>query len=503
MSKLRSAIAADDFNLGLLYPLEVTENLVFNHLPAWGWGANEDKFAHRMSRNDYIDAHYLSLNPPRSAVRVAIVVDIDSDLNVDLMKSLGIPMPKTITGRHSCEDYRPIREENPFTTQRCRLDTHDDKSARPHLIYWLDGPVFMRNKGQAQKYDRLCKRLKECLGTICTVDAINPTTTKNPAKLEWWSGDPAWHVIRGDDRLWTMDELDDAIRRAKVTYIRKPEKPVYSDTGKEPTRFQRQFSRGFRPEIAAEGRKQALYENMRFVAYDYKASACSEEDLFNYMLEQCQKFDAINNKQDPLPFSAIKSTAKSTSRWTWRYYNAAHDDKDRGACSREGLIRAGMPKRQRQAVGGQYGAKKNADAKRDTVFKAIEELQATGEPVVVSRLARDLGISRPTVRKYVNIAAEEATQKVVATAAVEAVPGVAKTVSIRERTNKDQEAPAAPRVTEKSNSTKREIILWSELGRKDVRASELGDQKPTSHLNRRPQDVYKPPDDIEVPAFLS
>ncbi len=239
-----------------------------------------------------------------------------------------------------------------------------------------------------------------------------------------------------------MDELDDAIRRAKVAYIRKPEKPVFSDCGKEPSKFQRQFARGFRPEVAAEGREQALYENMRFVAYEYKASACSEEDIFNYMLDQCQKFDAINNKQEPLTFSAIKTCAKSTSRWTWRYYSAAYDDKDRGACSREGLIRAGMPKRERQAIGGQYGAKKNADTKRETVIKAIRELQAAGDPIVVSKLARDLSISRPTVRKYVNIAAEEATQKVAATVATEAAPRVAKTVSIRERINKDRNEPA-------------------------------------------------------------
>lgn len=241
-----------------MYPLEVTENLVFNHLPAWGWGANEDKIARRLPRNDYIDAQYLSLNPNRK-VRFAIVIDVDSDLDVELMRSLNIPLPKTITGRHSSEDYRPIRQENPFTQQRGRVDAHDNKSIRPHLIYWLDGPVFINNKAQAQKYDRLCKRLKECLKTICKVDAINPTTTKNPAKLDWWSGYPAWHVIKGEDRLWTMDELDDAIRRAKVAYIRKPEKPVFSDCGKEPSKFQRQFARGFRPEVAAEGREQALY----------------------------------------------------------------------------------------------------------------------------------------------------------------------------------------------------------------------------------------------------
>ena len=121
-----------------MYPLEVTENLVFESLPAWGLGANEDKVAHRLTRHDYIDAHYLSLNPRRN-VRVAIVVDVDSDLDVEQMKSLNIPLPKTFTGRRSM--------------QNC-----DGRSVRPHLIYWLSKPVFMMNKKQAQKDDRVIKR---------------------------------------------------------------------------------------------------------------------------------------------------------------------------------------------------------------------------------------------------------------------------------------------------------------------------------------------------------
>ena len=53
-------------------------------------------------------------------------------------------------------------------------------------------------------------------------------------------------------------------------------------------------------------------------------------------------------------------------------------------CKREGLIHAGMPMRQRQAVGGQYSAKKNADAKRQKILTALEELQAAGSTVVIS-----------------------------------------------------------------------------------------------------------------------
>ena len=491
----------DDLNLDLIYPLEVTERLVLKYLPAWGRGADEDKIVVRLRKSDYLDAHYLSVQP-NGYVRVAIVVDIDSDLDVDLMKSLGIPMPRTITGHHSCDLRRPMRLENPFKQCRIHLDTHDDRSARPHLIYWLDRPIFLKNKAQARKYDRVCKALKECLRTICKVDAINPVTTKNPAKSDWWSGDPAWHVIKGNDKLWTLDELDDAIRRAKVTYKPKPEKAVYSDSREKPA-YQVSMARGFREEVAAEGRHNRLWETMKFFGYAHKAHASSEEDLFKYMLEQCLKFDALNNKDDPLPYSSIKSTAKSIARWTWRYYTGPQDDKDRGACKREGLIHAGMPKRQRQAVGGQYGAKKNADAKRDTVFKAIAELEAAGEPVVVSKLARDLGLSRPTVRKYVNLAAEETTSKVATARVLEAAPGVEKTVPIREGNTKDPLRPdrhAKPIEVEIQGDR---MVLWPTIEDNGKLINRHGAVLERSYLEPYIVKPESQPEDIEIPSFLS
>ena len=477
VSKLRSAIVSDNFNLGLIYPLEVTENLILENLPVRGFGANEDKIAHRLPLNDCLDSHYLSLNPKRE-VRVAIVVDVDSDLDVDLMKSLNIPLPKTFTGRRSI--------------QNC-----DDRSVRPHLIYWLSKPVFMMNKKQAQKYDRVIKRLRGCLETICDVDAIDPTITKNPAKLEWRTWDPVWHVIKGDDRIWSLDELDDALSRAKVVPIKKVDKPANSDARNVP-KYQAGMANSFREDVAARGRHEQLFEAMRFFAYAHKANASSEQDLFNYVLEQCLKFNELNNAHNLLSYSSIKSTAKSIARWTWRYYTGSGEDKDRGACKREGLVHAGMSKKQRQAVGGRYGAKKNADAKKQKVLAALEDLKASGEPVVISKLAKELEMSRNTLKKYM----QETVSEKVQNADVQASEQVVKTVSIREGSAKD--AGDEPTYGEKITAFIGDDVveMWPVIGSDGLVVNKHGVQMPAMYFDGYLKSTDEGPKVIEIPDFL-
>lgn len=500
MRYLNNQTQYDDINVGLVYPLEVTDCLVLKHLPLWGRGANEDKISHRLPQHDYIDAHYLSVQPSRK-VRIAIVIDIDSDLDVELMKTLNLPMPRTITGRHSCEHRCLIRPGNPFQTRRSRLDTHQDHSSRPHLIYWLDRPIFMENKGQAQKYHRICKRLKAALATICKVDAINPPTTKNPAKMEWPSGDPAWHVIHGDNKLWTLDELDDAIRRAKVKYPSKPEKPVHSDTRQKP-KYQTSMAQGFREEVAAEGRHLALFETMRFFAYAYKAEARNEGDLFNYTLEQCVKFDALNNKHDPLPFSSIKAIAKSMARWTWRFYTGPQNGKDIGACKRAGLIHAGMSRRTRQQIGGRYGAEKNADKKRQKIIEAIKKLEASGESVVISKLARELEVSRNTLKKYLAEVKENAALKASTDVISETAPRVVKTVPIR--IGPSTKATETPQYGAKITAVigGDTVELWPVIGQEGKVVNKHGVVMPAMYFDGLLQEALEGPEVVEIPSFL-
>jgi hypothetical protein len=113
-----------------------------------------------------------------------------------------------------------------------------------------------------------------------------------------------------------------------------------------------------------------------------------------------------------MQYSKIHSCAKSIARWTWRNYTGAQHSKDIGACHREGLISPSMTKKDRQRVGGKYGASKNAQSKREAVLAALHDLREVGQPLVISKLAADLGMSRNTVKKYLPKAAVDSAKSV-------------------------------------------------------------------------------------------
>lgn len=410
---------SNEENLALFYPLEVTDYMDLRHMPRWSYAANEDKKIFWLPQHEYIDAHYYSPQPYRSK-KVAIILDIDSNLDVARMREMGIPLPRTITGRppHNADDHN---------------------SCRPHLVYWLHRPVWGNRRKDMNLYNDVCERLANLIGRLCYVERINTPTTKNPAKRIYGTENPFYHVIEGDLREWGLEELSDAIDDCEAALeaedainknvTKAINKTVYTDTRKwveEPNQFpcinrvpkmhripklHKVIGRRFRQHVANKGRHEGLFEHIRFVAYAYKPLAESKEDLHQYVLRQCQVYNDKVFAKDPLPAASIHSTATSISSWTWRYYKGSgREQKNRGVCRRLKLIHDGMSTQERQAIGGKYGAQKNADKKKVLVLNAVEELRTSGKDVVISALARDLRMSRDTVRKYVDEARTDTLQ---------------------------------------------------------------------------------------------
>jgi len=443
---------SSDENLALFYPLEVTDYMYLRHMPRWSYAANADKKIFWLPQYEFIDAHYYSPQPYRSK-KVAIILDIDSKLDVAEMRQMEIPLPRTFTGR---------REP----------DASNDCSCRPHLVYWLHLPVWANRNKQMDLYNRVCDRLRNLIGRLCYVERINPPTTKNPAKNRYGTEDPFYHVIEGDLREWGLEELSEAIddceaalaaAEARSTTITKAvNKTVYTDTRRwvdEPNQFpcinrvpkmhripqlHQVIGRRFRQHVADQGRHGGLFEHIRFVAYAYKPLAKSEMDLHQYVLRQCEIYNDKVFAKDPLPAASIHSTARSISSWTWRYYKySGREQKDRGVCRRLKLIQDDMSTPERQAIGGKYGALQNAAKKKLIVINAVDELRATGKDVVISALARDLRMSRDTVRKYVTEARADTLQNaeapqnlgitVPSAPTPELSSGVTKTVPIRRK----------------------------------------------------------------------
>lgn len=513
MSNLSYAFVDED--LSLLYPLHVEEMLALKHLPKWSYAANEDKKAFKLPQQQFIDAHYYSPQP-YSSKRIAIVLDVDSGLDVAAMRRMGMPLPRTFTGRkHSGLEYT------------------DDFSDRPHLVYWLQQPAWMNQRQQADLYNKVVDKLDHLLSRLCWVERINPTTTKNPAKCYYGTEDPIYHVIIGDKKVWELEELSEAIDECEAAlkveeaveasvdaaiyetvysdasvskafensssfptvdgsslYV-ATNRTVYSDTRGPVPKWHKTIGKQFRQHIADEGWHQELFENMRFVAYAYKAEAASESDLREYMLEQCQLYNDTNFAHDPLPFSSLNSTAKSIARWTWRHYvGSGRDMKDRGACRRAGLINSSMSKRKKQQIGGQYAAQKNANKKQQKVFDAVAELKAAGKELVISQLARELSMSRDTVRKYAAEAPEITADPAAEATAPEVAPEVTKTVYIREGYILNNPKTDAGSTLSQDDGP---VMLGDNLGNCET-GNDPDTQIPPKHM--------KPPDNIEVPSCL-
>ncbi len=255
---------------------------------------------------------------------------------------------------------------------------------RPHALIKLEIPVDLTKRKQTSLYYAVRAKIGEMLafGGSKLDDGEKPTT-KNPNATQHWS------VIPGDDRLWTLDELRVELDLPSAEDIDRDE--IFTTYNKAHDYFNL--------ENARMGRENMLFESMRGLAYVQKPFCASQEQLFDYVLSQAVQFDSDNNIHNPLRFSAIKATAHSISKWTWRNYAGSGNarDKNIGAC--QDLISPTMPKRQRQVIGGQYGASKNAEKHEKIVRNAI----AGRSDYTISGLAKELAMSRDTVRKYVGL----------------------------------------------------------------------------------------------------
>jgi hypothetical protein len=332
--RFKSRMSSEE-NLALIFPLEVTDFMYLRHMPRWSYAANEDKVIFRSPQYEYIDAHCYSPQPYRTK-KTAIILDIDTNLDVSELRRMGIPMPRTFTGRREA-------------------DASDNYSCRPHAVYWLHQPVWSNNRRkQTALYDDVCGRLKSLFGRLCFVERINPPTTKNPAKKHYGTENLFHHVIEGDLREWGLEELSDAINDCEMalaaadardkTITTAINKAVYTDSKiwrEEPNQFpcnhwvpklhripqlHQVIGRRFHWHVAKEGRHNGLFEHIRFVAHAYKSLAESEEDLHQYVLRKCEIYSEKTFADDPLPASSIHSTARSISSWTWLYYKYSGRD---------------------------------------------------------------------------------------------------------------------------------------------------------------------------------
>lgn len=385
-----------------------------DRLPFYGqYGAvdADNSIIARVSAERFVLMMMTYIQIDRRGLFDVLAIDVDCNFDLELLRAAGFPMPRYFVSRRRQPGDAP-------TFVR-----------RPHLVFWLRRPVGRYQNNRQTKAARYFEAIRQTLiqrlmSLGLKVDPKRPDLTKNPHS-------DTWDTVQGDYRDWSLAELHRALggplKSPKAPWkVEKtntaPETPLvnHPGDGSVGTSHDKVFLEGY------GGRNDLIFNKTRFFGYSLKRQNLDDAviarsiDQFAHDLNQ-ERFDSYF--KGPLKRSEVDDTIRSVTDFVLNRYEPGADSKDRGACSREGLIHAGMTKKIRQGVGGTYAASKNADKTRQRVQEAIDALGGDPHVIAVSALAEEAGVSRPTARKWRNIIAAEMP--------VSSAPEVEKTVHIR------------------------------------------------------------------------
>ncbi|MCS7219527.1 MAG: primase C-terminal domain-containing protein [Thermus sp.] len=168
---------------------------------------------------------------------------------------------------------------------------------------------------------------------------------------------------------------------------------------------------------SAYGRNKTLFDALRHWAYGQVEGARRSMDEARWREVVLRKALSLNERlfQDhpkgPLPANEVRWTAKSVAKWTWRRYRGGRiyitpstGNPDRSRMSR--ALREAIPPLSPQArqEAHRRGGATRGQARREEaeakLVEALRRLQARGERVTASALAREAGVHRHTARRW-------------------------------------------------------------------------------------------------------
>lgn len=101
-------------------------------------------------------------------------------------------------------------------------------------------------------------------------------------------------------------------------------------------------------------------------------------------------------QRDKLPLLIAKVAEYAVAAWSPE--KAQQSKKNRGAAMH--MVEGLESLKERQSVGGRYAAHKNAERAQNAIENAMKRLSNSGIAITKANLARESGISRPTINKY-------------------------------------------------------------------------------------------------------
>ncbi|WP_380059022.1 hypothetical protein ACFE33_15840 (plasmid) [Falsihalocynthiibacter sp. SS001] len=332
---------------------------------------------------------YLQLN--RKGLYDVLAFDIDSNFDLQLLIDAGIPLPRYFVSR--------LRQEGDA----------DTLVRRPHLVYWLRRPVKRGQTGRATRPEAFFLSIKKKFET--SLRALGLDVDPKPLDLSKNPHSDLWDVNQGEYRDWSLEELATALPRlsegetSKCKVSSTPQKNKCAFARSQPTT---EANRSVLSGCA--GRNEFIFKETRLFAYPLKNLCADEGELY----ARVESFAHTLNRnhfssyaEGSLGDTEVDTIVRSVVNFVINKYSGRIDDKDRGVCAREGLIEAGMPLRQKQGIGGRFGAQKNADKTRSKIQDALRRLKDSISSPSVSDVARHADVSRTTARKWMKILATE------------------------------------------------------------------------------------------------
>lgn len=238
---------------------------------------------------------------------------------------------------------------------------------RGHVIYRLKAPVNTGPNGRKAPM-RLLNLVRDGLGKTLGADpASQHLITKNPLH-------PGFRTITPHDKHWELEELLEWVPSTNLS------------------RDQGQKCEG----ADFNGRNCWLFYKLRLHAYSVVEFFREHGDQAGFELQILIMAAKLNVSLIPaLPYSEVKATSRSVSKWTWDRYHRKGSSK--GILTPEEMM---LSANDRQALGAKHTNSKRSGETKEIIKTALESLKTRFNAPTQKQVAAETGVSIRTVKRY-------------------------------------------------------------------------------------------------------
>lgn len=153
-----------------------------------------------------------------------------------------------------------------------------------------------------------------------------------------------------------------------------------------------------RIEDRGEGRNVRLFDLLRHWAYSHYLDArlASFDIWHRQVFMQCENYAKSEFTSHPIPYSEIKSVAKSVAKYVYYDYDPNHKNKAKGVM----CLPAEMDQREKEVLGAKYAAEQKKSNTLDKLKASKTKLSSIGIIPTQKALSIDTNISISTVKRH-------------------------------------------------------------------------------------------------------